>query len=219
MKVVVTGTGTEVGKTFVTAAAIRELRAAGLSCNARKPAQSNAPNDPSPNDAAVLAGASGEADTTVCPQHRWYHRALAPPMAAHNLGFPAFTVAELIDEIAPTTADFAFIEGAGGLRSPIAHDGDTLTIIEMLNPEVVVLVADAELGTINSVRLAAESLRQRCPHNTPLLIVHLNRFDARNELHQLNQQWLNERDGFTVTVHIDGLTTTLRTLRAHLQTE
>src|SRR3954447_23680520 len=84
--VAVAGTGTEIGKTWVTAAVARWLRASGTRVAARKPAQSFAVTDaPETLDAAVLAAATGEHPDVVCPPHRSYERALAPPMAAAAL--------------------------------------------------------------------------------------------------------------------------------------
>ena len=61
-----------------------------------------------------------------------------------------------------------------------------------LAPDVVVLVADAGLGTINAVRLSVGV------HND--VVVVLNRFDPGDELHRRNRAWLSERDGLRVVV-------------------
>ncbi len=192
--VAVVGTGTDVGKTWVTARLIRQLREAGISVAARKPAQSFDPSeDPGAYDATVLGAASGEAPETVCPPHRWYAVAMAPPMAAEVLGRPSFKVTELVDEcIWPDTpVDVGVIELAGGLRSPIAHDGDCLALVTALEPDFVVLVADAGLGTISAVRLTADALTVV---KAPLVVV-LNRFDASVGVHGRNLDWLRQRDG------------------------
>jgi dethiobiotin synthetase len=197
--VAVVGTGTDIGKTWVTARLLRELRASGSSVAARKPAQSFAPSDdPSGYDATVLGAASGEEPETVCPPHRWYAAALAPPMAAEVLGRPRFLVAELVDELGwpDDRAEVGFIETAGGLRSPIADDGDVLALVEAVRPDCVVLVADAGLGTINAVRLTAGALASL---SVPVFIV-LNRFDKNLDMHRRNQAWLSGRDGFNVFV-------------------
>ena len=164
---------------------------------ARKPAQSFDPSDdPAGYDAAILGAASGEAPETVCPPHRWYEMAMAPPMAADALGRPSFTLDELVEELRwpEVPVDMGFVETAGGLRSPIADDGDCLALVVAVMPEVVLLVADAGLGTINSVRLTMDALI-RLPAD---VVVVLNRFDAGSELHQRNLSWLTERDDLRV---------------------
>jgi dethiobiotin synthetase len=195
--VAVVGTGTDIGKTWVTARLLRELRGSGAGVAARKPAQSFDPSDdPSGYDAAVLGAASGEAPETVCAPLRWYETALAPPMAAAVLGRPGFTLDELVDELRwpDEPVEVGFIETAGGLRSPIADDGDCLALVEAVGPDSVLLVADAGLGTINAVRLTADALAQLC---VPVFVV-LNRFDHAVDLHQRNRAWLSGRDRFDV---------------------
>lgn len=192
--VVVLGTGTGVGKTWTSAAALRRLRHAGVSVAARKPAQSFAPCDDE-TDADVLAAASGETAGDVCPPHRSYAMAMAPPMAAAFLGMPPPSLAELVAELSwPSPAvDVGLVETAGGPRSPLASDADSAGLAFALEPDLAVLVAPAGLGAINSVRLSAAAL-----DGLPLAVF-LNRFD-RGDLHERNRRWL-QRDGFDV--HVD----------------
>jgi dethiobiotin synthetase len=193
--VFVTATNTETGKTWWAAAVTCELRARGCSVVARKPAQSSSPNDTT-TDADVLAAATGERPTDVCPAHRWYTTPLAPPMAAEVLERDAFTVADLDGETSWTGhVDVALVEGAGGPRSPLASDGDNVDLARRLRPSMVLLVADAGLGTINSVRCCAGVL-------SPMpVVVALNRFVADDDLHVRNRLWLSERDGFDVVTN------------------
>jgi dethiobiotin synthetase len=198
--VAVAGTGTEVGKTFVAAGVLRTLRVRGYEVAARKPVQSFSPGDAS-TDADELAQATGADATTVCPRHRWLPVSLAPPIAAEVLGLPPFTVDELATEVKAGLPDRArvLVETAGGVRSPIAADGDCLDLIGALAPAIVVLVADAGLGTINAVRLSVDALwRQR-------VVVYLNRFDAGCDVHRRNLEWLTARAGFHVMADVGEL--------------
>ena len=136
--VVVSGTGTEVGKTWVAAAVLRECRRRGLSVAARKPAQSfdadtSAGTD---NDAVVLAAASGEDPAAVCRDDRSFPRALAPPMAAEALGRPPFTVADLVAELdwPRPRVRLGVVELAGGVRSPQAAEGMPSTSSTVCGP-------------------------------------------------------------------------------------
>ncbi len=193
--VLVAGTGTDVGKTWVSARLLEAWRRAGLSVAARKPAQSFAVGS-GPTDAEVLAAASDEDPTTVCPPGRWYAVPLAPPMAAEVLGLSLPTVADLVGELAwPSPAvDVGLVETAGGVRSPQAADGDVLDMVSALAPDRVVLVADAGLGTINAVRLSMGALVE---HSIP--VVALNRYDPSSDLHRRNLVWLRDVDAMTVT--------------------
>jgi dethiobiotin synthetase len=191
------GTGTAVGKTWTAAAVLARLRGAGLRVGARKPAQSFDAAEGS-TDADVLAAATGEAPHDVCLPHRWYARPLAPPMAADALGAPPFTVGDLLDELRwPDGVDVGLVEGAGGPRSPIAGDGDNVTLSSAIAPDLVLLVADAGLGTINAVRMSGAAFAEE------QVVVVLNRFDEHDPLHHRNRDWLGCRDGFDVVTDVE----------------
>jgi dethiobiotin synthetase len=117
---------------------------------------------------------------------------MAPPMAADALARPAFTVEDLVSEIQwPLPApDVAFVESAGGVRSPIARNGDAISLIELLQPDIVLLVADAGLGTINDVTLSLEAINSGAHVATPIVV--LNRFDPSDDLHRRNREWLTQ---------------------------
>jgi dethiobiotin synthetase len=206
--VAVCGTGTEVGKTWVCEHLLRELRTRGLAVAARKPAQSfdvDAQGAPlgGPTDAERLAAASGEAPGDVCPPSRSYHRAMAPPMAAEALGLDPFTVADLVAGVAWPAGPVrvGVVETAGGVRSPQAADGDCVELVGALAPDVVVLVADAGLGTINGVRLSMDALAVATAGRpgTEVVVV-LDRFDPEHEIHRRNRAWLTDRLGYRVVV-------------------
>jgi dethiobiotin synthetase len=188
--VMLTGTATEVGKTWWARATIDILRAHGVDVAARKPAQSFSPDELGDTDAEILGRASGEPAEVVCPLHRWYPVPMAPPMAADALGLPPFTIAELVADIAPApAAQLTFVEGAGGPRSPMAIDGDNVTLARAVDADIVVLVAPAGLGTINAVRLSADALGDG-RETRARLVVALNRYDADDDLHRRNHGWL-----------------------------
>ena len=195
----VIGTNTEVGKTWVTAQLLATLKLRGARVAARKPVQSYGP-DEIDTDAARLAGASGEEVTEICPAHRWYPLALAPPMAANALGRGPVWMSEIIGEIRwPAEVDVGFVETVGGVRSPLACDGDSLELLHRLEVDRMLLVADAELGTINAVRLTLAAVG-----STPT-IVYLNHFNPNNELHELNRRWLVDQDKLTVITDVHSL--------------
>ena len=189
--VLLTGTGTDVGKTWWCAALARTLRAADVPVAVRKPVQSGEPGPPT--DAELLAAASDDDADAVTPAHRTLPVAWAPPMAADALGLPTFTVAELLAETvwpAEVARGVGLVESVGGPRSPLAADGDTVTLAAGLQPDLVVVVADAGLGALNAVRLAAGVL------DVHPVVVALNRF-GRQPLHDRNLAWLRG-DGYDV---------------------
>ncbi|HEX5366773.1 MAG TPA: dethiobiotin synthase [Acidimicrobiales bacterium] len=204
--VLVLGTGTEVGKTWVACRLARSLRQRGLIVAARKLAQSyEAGDDLSGTDAALLAHATGDHPAAVCPQHRWYPWAMAPPMAAEALGRPPFTVADLLGELSwPPGVGVGLLEAAGGVRSPLAADGEARDLVHALRPDRIVLVAEAGLGTINAVRLSLDALAGPGGHHPPTTVV-LNRFDAGDDLHVRNHEWLTGVDGTDVVTGAEDL--------------
>ena len=190
--VVVLGTDTGVGKTWVATDVLARLRKDGMAVAARKPVQSFAPCDDE-TDADVLASATGESPEQVCPAHRWYAMAMAPPMAAAFLGASPPTLDELLGKLDWGTdpVNVGVVETVGGPRSPLAADADSAALAAAVHPDLAVLVAPAGLGAINSVRLCA-------PVVPAPLVVFLNHFD-RGELHDRNRRWL-QAEGFDVVV-------------------
>ena len=186
--VLVVGTATEVGKTHLCCRLLEHARQRGVRVAARKPAQSFEDHERGGTDAELLARASSEPVDAVCPPHRWYSTPMAPPMASDRLGLSPIRLADLASELTwPTdVVDLGFVETAGGVRSPLAHDGDAADLARLLDPDVILLVSDAGLGTLNSTLLSAGAMEPTGVR----LVVALNHFDPREELHRLNFEWL-----------------------------
>lgn len=194
--VVVLGTATGVGKTWAAAALARSLTEQGISVAARKPVQSSEAGAGA-TDAEVLAAATGEAPADVCPRHRWYGVAMAPPLAARALGLGPFSLADLLGELRwPPGAMVGLVEGVGGPRSPLAADADSVALATALSPDHVVLVADSGLGAINAVLLAVNALPQ-----APVVL--LNRFDPAHPVHAGNRAWLAGEAALDVVTTVD----------------
>ncbi|MHB1510581.1 MAG: ATP-dependent dethiobiotin synthetase BioD [Acidimicrobiales bacterium] len=208
LTVVVTGTGTEVGKTFVSCALLETWRRRGVKVAARKPLQSHEPGA-TRTDSVLLARATGEDPLLVCPEAGTYPIAMAPPMAAAALDRAVPTTSELARSIvsswSPET-EVGLVEGAGGVASPLASDGDTAALAALLDPTLVVVVAEAGLGTINLVRLTAAALDRATKRrgSRPALAVFLNRFVSDDELHQANKGFLRG-DGYWIYTDIESL--------------
>lgn len=205
LTIVVTGTETEVGKTWLTVELALALQERGAPVAIRKPVQSFDPGERT-TDADILAEASGEDPIEVCPGHRRYPLAMAPPMAADALGGPQLRLHELVEEMDLPSEGVALVEGVGGACSPLAHDADNVDLAHTLDADLVVLVSQAGLGTINSVRLASIALG-----DLPT-VVYLNRFDPADTLHAANGSWLTEVDGLDVA-------TSPQELLAHIELE
>lgn len=205
--VVVAGTATEVGKTWVTARLCERWRRDGWSVAARKPTQSGDPADSRPSDREVLAAATGDDPASVCRDDRCYALPMAPPMAASRLGRPVPTATQILAELDgswPTERyDIGIVETVGGAGAPIAADLDAASLAHHLGPATVIVVADAGLGTIGAVRANLALLSTEIPLADCL--VHLNRFDSADPLHRDNRAWLAGRSQCVVSTDVDTL--------------
>jgi len=162
----VTGSGTEIGKTFVTAALIHELSRRGRRVTALKPVASGFdPARPAESDPGALLTALGEAATgealdRIAP---WRFRApLSPDMAARRedraIDF-AVLVQHSRDAIA-AAPDTLLIEGVGGVMAPLDDRHTVLDWIAALRLPAIV-IGGSYLGAISHALTALAALRQR----------------------------------------------------------
>ncbi|MFJ2821425.1 dethiobiotin synthase [Streptomyces toxytricini] len=158
--IVVSGTGTEIGKTVVTAAVAAAAAAEGRSVAVLKPAQTGL--EPGvPGDAGEAARLAGPHVTAV--ELARYPEPLAPDTAARRAGMAAVTPEEVAEAAGKLAAshDLVLVEGAGGLLVRFDAAGRTLADAAALLGAPVLVVAPAALGTLNSTTLTAEALRAR----------------------------------------------------------
>ncbi|WP_328975299.1 dethiobiotin synthase [Streptomyces canus] len=156
---VITGTGTEVGKTVATAAVAAAALAAGRTVAVLKAAQTGVgPDEPGDADeVARLAGAVTQAEVARYPEP------LAPATAARRAGLQPVRPHEVAEAAAKlaTEHDLVLVEGAGGLLVRFDHEGGTLAHAAELLRAPVLVVASAGLGTLNTTELTARELRRR----------------------------------------------------------
>jgi dethiobiotin synthetase len=158
----IAGTGTDVGKTYVTASLIRSLRASGAAVDALKPVVSGFdPEAPAGSDPAVLLDALGRAwsPDSLAEIAPWRFRApLSPPLAAAREGVRLsgdIVIARCLQRAAhaPQGA-WLLIESAGGIMSPLDNRLTMLDFAATLGAPVL-LVAGSYLGTISHTLTAA----------------------------------------------------------------
>ncbi|WP_309116379.1 dethiobiotin synthase [Saccharothrix sp.] len=156
---VITGTGTEVGKT-VTVAALAALAVAdGRRVAVLKPAQTGVA-DGEPGDLAEVVRLAGPVTTR---ELRRYPEPLAPATAARRAGLPGVHPSEVaaaaveLDE----SHDLVLVEGAGGLLVRFDDEGTTIADAAWALNAPVLVVAQAGLGTLNATALTAEALLRR----------------------------------------------------------
>lgn len=167
--VFVVGAGTEIGKTYVTAALTLALLRQGHAVRTVKPLASGVPplGDPAfaESDTAILLGAQGVAidEDSVAACSPWRFRApLAPDLAAAREG-RSLALADLVAwcraAIAETPPGASLvIEGVGGVMSPVTPEATGLDWAKALDLPAL-LVSGSYLGAISHALTAAETLR------------------------------------------------------------
>ncbi|GGS97945.1 dethiobiotin synthase [Streptomyces chromofuscus] len=156
---VITGTGTEVGKTVTTAAVAASAVAAGRTVAVLKAAQTGVRPDER-GDAQEVARLAGPVTATELAR---YPEPLAPGTAARRAGrapVHPHDVAEAAAKLA-TEHELVLVEGAGGLLVRFDPAGGTLADAARLLAAPVLVVAAAGLGTLNATELTTREVRRR----------------------------------------------------------
>lgn len=162
----VTATGTDIGKTFVTAGLLRLLRDAGRNAVAIKPVASGYDSARAPSsDPGILLAAMGEAASPAAAERisPWRFAApLSPDMAAarenRTIDFDAliaFCRARLAETQGPL-----FVEGVGGVMVPLDNRHTVLDWMAALDLPLI-LVTGSYLGTISHTLTALDAIGRR----------------------------------------------------------
>lgn len=195
----ITGTGTDVGKTYVTGLVIKKLRDSGVNAAYYKAAMSGNERRPDgsliPGDALAVKDVSGIAQPLeeMCPYI--YENAYSPHLAARIEGEQVeLSVVEEGFRRVSGTYDYVTVEGSGGILCPIRYDGEKILLEDVIKALRLscLLVADAGLGTINSVVLTAEYMRAR---DIPIVGMIFNRFHPGDVMEEDNIRMCEELTG------------------------
>lgn len=157
---VVTGTGTGVGKTVVTAAVAALARRRGSSVAVVKPAQTGLADEAEPGDLAEVRRLAGVDDVHELAR---YPDPLSPEAAARRSARPPLDLdvtARLVADLV-RSRDLVLVEGAGGLLVRFAPDGWTLAELARALHAPLLVVTTAGLGTLNATALTLEVMAGR----------------------------------------------------------
>jgi len=160
----ITSSGTEIGKTFITAALVHQLRTSGQSVVAHKPIVSGFDPHDETTDPAILAQAMGQEPTaamtrTISPLH--FKEPLSPNMAAMREGRSL-----RLEQVVHTTqhmvqasdAYWQLIEGVGGVMVPLNQQHTVLDWMQALGMPLI-LVVGSYLGSISHSLTAYQAVK------------------------------------------------------------
>ena len=199
---IVTGTGTDTGKTYITGLIVKKLQEAKKNPAYYKAAMSGNDRRPDgtliPGDALAVQTMSGidQSLTSMCPYV--YEHAYSPHLASRLEGNPV--VMDVVTHgFADVTAiyDYVTVEGSGGILCPICFDEARIQLEDVVKELHLssILIADAGLGTINSVVLTAEYMKT---HGLPLKGIIFNHYHPGDVM---------EDDNIFMCEHMTGLPT------------
>ena len=164
----VTGTGTDVGKTYVTGLIIKKIKENGMTPGYFKAAMSGNERKEDgtliPGDALWVKNVSGISQSVeeMCPYV--YEHAYSPHLASRLEGNHV-EMAVVLDNYRKVKEkyDYITVEGSGGILCPICFDEARIGLTDIIDEMELdcILVADAGLGTINSVVLTYEYMKNR----------------------------------------------------------
>ena len=154
---IVTGTGTDVGKTVVTAAIAALAADRGTGVAVVKPAQTGEPPGPT-GDLQTIRRLSGITQTHELAR---FPHPLSPEAAARAAWLPPLDLAAAAVFIKQLEADLVLVEGAGGLLVRYDPSGSTIADLATMLDAPVLVVTTPGLGTLNHTALTLEALSTR----------------------------------------------------------
>ena len=217
----ITATGTDVGKTYVTALLVKKWRDLGIDAGYYKAALSGAEFRDGKwvaGDADYVKRFASLVDSQEQLVSYVYKEAVSPHLAARKEGNPVELSKVREDfEAACKRHEFIFAEGSGGIICPIRYDSDTaanvddiakvvpqkiflVDIIKALNLPILV-VTTAALGSINACVLTVEYARSR-GINVHGLIVNRYGMSKNFEMEDDNIKMMQDLTGLPVFAKI-----------------
>lgn len=208
----ITATGTEVGKTYVTALIVKKLRESGYACGYYKAAMSGNERTADgliPSDAQYVNEVANLGENLDNLVSYVYEHAVSPHLAAKLEGNPVdMAIVKKDYKACCEKYDYVAVEGSGGIVCPIRWDEQKLLledIIQQLQLSTII-VADAGLGTINSVVLTVAYLQQK---GIEIKGIIFNHYDAHDVMKVDNKAMVEQLTNIPVIALVEADTTDL----------
>ena len=202
----ITATGTDIGKTFVTALIVKKLRDAGLNAGYYKAALSGAEEQPDgswlPGDAAYVAKISGMQEKPEDLVSYIYKTAVSPHLAALREGNPV-ELDKVKEDFAAAKAkyDYVTMEGSGGIICPIRWDEKHLLLEDLIKATGLgtLIISNAALGSINACVLTVFYLQQK---GIPVRGIILNNYNDSDFMQVDNKKMMEAITGVPVLAEV-----------------
>lgn len=212
-KIFITGTGTDVGKTYVTGLIVKKLKESGMNAAYYKAAMSGNERTEEgmllPGDAQYVKTVSGIEQSLACMCPYVYEAAVSPHLASRIEGNPVMLqeVVRGFEEVC-RQYDYVTMEGSGGILCPICFDERELWLEDVIRELGLssLIVADAGLGTINSVVLTVEYMRAK---GLPVKGIIFNRFHPGDRMEEDNLRMCEHRTKLPVLACVEADSGTL----------
>ena len=185
-KIFITATGTDIGKTYVSALIVKKMREVGFNCGYYKPVLSGVETKNGKLTKSdcnyVVETAKLPAEANECVTY-WWEEAVSPHLAAKRAGQIIETEKIKADfKKACDKYEYLLIEGAGGITCPLRLDNEKYLLKDLIKDlgTDIIIVADAGLGTINSTLLTVEYAKKNGINIQGII---LNNYDSDNFMH------------------------------------
>lgn len=217
----ITATGTDIGKTYVSALIVKKMREAGYNCGYFKPVLSGVKEkggkltESDCNYVVDTAKIPTTADDCVA---YWWKEAVSPHLASIRAGEIINTekIKKAFEE-KQNQYDYLLVEGAGGITCPLRLQNGEKYLLKDLIKDLglsIIIVADGGLGTINSVLLTVEYARQ---NNINIEGIILNNFNPTSFMHQDNLKQVEYLTGIKVIATVEKNQTDIMLLEKYFQ--
>lgn len=202
----ITATGTDIGKTYVSALIVKKMREAGFNCGYFKPVLSGVEEK---DGKLVKSDCNYVVDTAKIPTTAdecvsyWWKEAVSPHLAAKRAGME-IDIAKIKSDFDKKTSeyDYLLIEGAGGITCPLRLENGEKYILKDLIKKLnapIIIVADGGLGTINSTLLTVEYARA---NGIKIAGIILNNYDKDSFMQQDNLKQVEYLTGIKVVATV-----------------
>jgi len=203
----ITGTGTDIGKTYVTGLILKKIKEAGKSAAYYKAAMSGNERDEKgnliPGDAVFVKNMSGITQPVeeMCPYI--YENAYSPHLASRIEGNPVKmeVVREGFKSVCQKYA-YVTMEGSGGILCPVCFDEAEIWLEDVIKELDLscLIIADAGLGTINSLVLTVEYMNQK---QIPIKGIIFNHYHKGNVMEEDNLAMCEYMTGLKVLACVE----------------